>query len=100
MYIDDLIETLAGVCERFVPGEVFNLGGEEYRSVRDVSDLVLAAAGKTDRSVTYLPEDKHNVLRKRPDITRAKERLNHVLRTPLEIGVPQTVAWMRRIYSM
>ena len=99
MYIDDLVRTLAGVHERFVPGEVFNLGGEEYRSVRELSDIVLEAVGTTDRLVTYLPEDRHNVLSKRPDISRAKAMLGHVLETDLRVGVPKTVAWMRKVYQ-
>jgi dTDP-glucose 4,6-dehydratase len=33
MYIDDFIPTLANVLENFVPGEVYNIGGREYRSV-------------------------------------------------------------------
>ena len=100
MFADDLVNTLANVCERFVPGEVYNVGGEEYRSVRELSDLVLSAAGKDDGLVTYLPEDRHNTLNKRPDIAKAKEVLGHDPRTPLEVGVPKTVEWMREVYQV
>ncbi|HSA54624.1 MAG TPA: NAD(P)-dependent oxidoreductase [Gemmatimonadaceae bacterium] len=98
MYIDDFIPTLARACERFVPGEVFNIGGEEYRSVRELSDLILRCCGKTDRFVTYLPEDRHNVQNKRPDISKAKAVFGHDPSTPLEVGIPATVEWMRATY--
>ena len=100
MYIDDLVSTMANACERFVPGQVCNLGGREYRSVRTLSDLVLKAAGVDDRLVTYLPEDKHNTLNKRPDIRRAEKLLGHNPKTSLEEGVPDTVAWLKRRYKL
>ncbi len=98
MYIDDFIPTLANACDRFVPGEVYNIGGEEYRSVRELSDLVLRCCDRDDRLVTYLPEDRHNVQNKRPDISKAKRTLGHDPRTTLEVGVPATVDWLKSVY--
>jgi dTDP-glucose 4,6-dehydratase len=99
MYVDDFIPTLANVCDNFVAGEVYNIGGEEYRSVRDLSDIVLRCAGRDDSLVTYLPEDRHNVQNKRPDITKAKKTFGHNPKTTLEEGVPRTVEWLREVYN-
>jgi len=77
MYIDDFIPTLARACENFISGEVFNIGGIEYRSVEELSSIVLAYIGKSDKLVDYLPEDKHNVVNKKPDIKKAKRLFNH-----------------------
>ena len=41
MYIDDFIPTLANVCENFQPGEVYNIGGTEFGSVEETSNLIL-----------------------------------------------------------
>jgi dTDP-glucose 4,6-dehydratase len=98
MYIDDFIPTLARVCDRFVAGEVYNIGGEEFRSVKDASDLILRTLGKDDRHVKYLPEDKHNVQNKRPDIGKARAQFGHNPTITLEQGIPQTVEWMKRVY--
>lgn len=99
MYVDDFIPTLANVCENFVPGEVYNIGGEEFRSVRELSDLILKHLGKDDRVVTYLPEDKHNVQNKRPDISKAKHAFGHDPKTTLEEGVPKTIEWIKGVYA-
>lgn len=99
MYIDDFIPTLAKVCERFVPGEVYNIGGEEFRSVHDLSSLILKTLAITDRFVTYLPEDRHNVQNKRPDISKAKKAFDHNPKTTLEEGVPKTIDWMKQLYK-
>ncbi len=98
MYIDDFIPTLANVCDNFVPGEVYNIGGEEFRSVHELSDLILRYLGRDDSIVTYLPEDKHNVQNKRPDVTKAKIAFSHNPTTILEEGVPRTIDWMKKVY--
>ncbi len=100
MYIDDFIPTLANACESFIQGGVVNIGGEEYRSVEDLSMVILGYLGKDDKLVRYLPEDKHNVVNKRPDITRAKAALGHNPQVKLEQGIPNTIEWMRGVYSL
>ena len=98
MYIDDFTPTLANVCENFKPGEVYNIGGTEFVSVEHMSNILLDYLGKTDDLVTYLPEDKHNVLNKKPDIAKAARDFGHDPKIPLEDGVPRTVDWMRSVY--
>ena len=94
MYVGDFIPTLANVLDRGVPGDVYNIGGTDYRSVRELSDLVLAETGADPELVTYLPEDVHNVKSKRPDNTKAREVLGHNPKVTLETGVPLTLEWM------
>lgn len=99
MYIDDFIPTLANVCDNFVPGQVYNIGGNEYRSVKELSDLILEKIGRDDSIVRYLPEDKHNVQNKRPDIAKAQQAFGHDPRIVLEEGVPKTIDWMKAVYA-
>lgn len=100
MFIDDFITTLAGCAGNFRAGEVYNLGGEEYRSVEDLSNLIVQYLGKDDRLVEYLPEDKHNIVSKRPDISKARRDLGHNPTTRLEEGIPKTIEWMRHVYGL
>lgn len=99
MYIDDFIPTLASVCEHYVAGQVYNIGGREYRSVEDLSRIIRTRLGLDDSLVTYLPQDQHNVQNKRPDISRAAEAFGHDPKVTLEEGVPRTIEWMRRVYA-
>ena len=98
MYVDDAVRTLANIADTFKPGEVYNIGGEEYVEVKAVSDMILDYLGENDSLVNYLPEDKHNVSSKRPDITKAKRDLGHNPRTPLSEGIPKTIEWMKGVY--
>ncbi|GBF34306.1 dTDP-glucose 4,6-dehydratase [Desulfocucumis palustris] len=98
MYVDDLIPTMANVVNNFKPGEVYNIGGTEYRSVKELSDLVLKYTKGNPLLVSYLPEDKHNTVSKRPDIRKAMADLGHKPGVVLEEGLPITVEWMKKVY--
>jgi dTDP-glucose 4,6-dehydratase len=98
MYIDDFTPTLANVMDRFTPGGLYNIGGTEFRSVEDLSNIILSQLGMDDRLVTYLPEDRHNIQNKRPDISRAAGLLGHNPRITLEDGIARTLEWMRDVY--
>lgn len=98
MYIDDFTPTLVNVIDNFKAGEVFNIGGREFRNVKELSDLILNCTGAKESLVEYLPEDKHNVLNKRPDITKACRDFGHDPKIPLEVGVPKTIEWMKLVY--
>lgn len=100
MYIDDFVPTLANAVDRFIPGEVINIGGNEFRSVKEMSDLVLGYLSLDDSLVEYLPEDRHNVLNKQPDISKARKILNHNPRIKLEEGIPRTIEWMKSVYKV
>jgi len=98
MYIDDLIPTLCNIVDGFKPGEVYNIGGEEYVEVKKVSDMILNYLGKNDSLVRYLGTDVHNVVSKRPDITKAKRDLGHRPVTSLSVGIPKTIEWYKKVY--
>lgn len=100
MFIDDFIPTLANVCERFKAGEVYNIGGVEYRSVKELSDIILTYTEAPSLLVSYLPEDKHNTLNKMPDISKAVMDLGHNPVITLEQGVPLTIDWMKKYYNI
>lgn len=95
MYISDFVPTLARACERFKDGAVYNIGGTDYRSVEELSNIVLENLGKNDAHVTYLDSDSHNIVSKRPDINRARAELSHNPLWKLEHGVPQTIEWLK-----
>ncbi len=99
MYIDDLLDTLTKCLDRFCAGQVFNVGGLEYRSVEELSQLVLQYTGADPSLVKYLEHDEHNTLNKRPDVSRAVQTLGHAPRVGLEEGIPLTVEWMKRVYG-
>lgn len=50
-YAEDTCRTFANIVENFIPGEVYNVGGKEERSIsiEELSDVVLQATGADPR---------------------------------------------------
>jgi dTDP-glucose 4,6-dehydratase len=99
MYIDDLIPTLANVADRFRAGRTYNVGGTEYVEVKAVSKMILDNLGMKDTIVNYVPLEVHNTRNKRPSIELARNELGHNPTTPLKVGIPKTIEWMKEVYS-
>jgi dTDP-glucose 4,6-dehydratase len=95
MYIEDFIPTLANVVERDqLQSSVYNIGGEDYRSVEELAELVIDEADNGE--IELIGEDTHNVRSKRPSNARAKAELGHRPNVRLETGVPPTLRWMQQ----
>lgn len=99
-YVDDTVRTLANIIENFQPGEVYNIAGDEYHNIKELSDLILDYLDKDDSKVEYRGTEEHNTLNKRASIEKAKQDLDHDPRTSLESGIPKTIEWMRDHYAV
>ena len=100
-YIDDFIETFSNAAENFIPGEIINIGGSEYRPIMDVhtiiSDILELPYDRPEVSISK--QDGFNTVNKRPDITKAQKLLGHNPTTTLEEGLQKTVEWMKKEYN-
>lgn len=109
MYVDDWARTVANVTTahhtiqygrpsllRNVP--VYNVGGEEYCSVEELKDKIVHLLGGTKSPICYLDKEQANVTNKRPNISVAREVLGHNPSITLDVGLPETIRWMRKTY--
>jgi dTDP-glucose 4,6-dehydratase len=99
MYIDDFIETLSRASTDFINGGVINVGGTEYRSIEDLYEIISLYLNKKG-SVQYISKEMANVVNKKPSIEKAVKFLGHNPITSLEKGVPLTIEWMKKEYSL
>ena len=95
-YVSDLVEGLLRVMfTEGITGEVFNLGNPGEFTILEFAHLVKEVTG-SDSEIVFrpllFPDDP---TRRRPDITKAKERLGWEPRVPLREGLEKTVAWYR-----
>lgn len=98
-YIDDTVRTLANISERFKPGEVYNIAGDEYHDIKALSDMILNYLGKDDRQVKYVPLEAHNTRDKKTTTAKAVRDLGHVATVPLAVGIPRTIEWQKQVYK-
>ena len=99
-YIDDTVRTMANVANNFTPGETYNIAGDEYHDIKEISDIVLSQLGKDDSLVTYVEKEPHNTLDKRADTTKAKRYLEHKETIKLVDGIGRTIEWQRAVYNV
>ncbi len=99
-YIDDCVNALANISDNFIPGEVYNIAGEDYHDIKSLSDHILSYIGKDDSKVEYREVEAHNTIDKKGDNTSAKRDLNLTVTVGLEEGLRRTVDWQRSVYGV
>ena len=101
-YVEDSCRTFANICDNFIPGEVYNVGGkpEWERDIKEYSDLVLKAVGKDDSLVTYHQTEPFTTNVKRVNCAKAVRDLKHDPKVPPEEGIKRTVDWMKWYYRI
>jgi nucleoside-diphosphate-sugar epimerase len=95
-FVSDMVEGL----KRFmftegVSGEVINMGNPDEYPIMDVARKIKALTGSGSGIVfSDLPRD--DPARRRPDISRAREKLGWEPTVPFEEGLEKTVEWFRK----
>ncbi len=100
-YIKDSCRTYANIVDNFKAGEVYNVGGkpEWNHTIKQLSDFILESVGRNDSKVIYKPEEPFTTKHKTLDSSKAIRDLGHNPSTPMEVGIPKTVDWMKSIYG-
>ncbi len=90
-YIDDLIDGLIQLSSSLVVDPV-NLGNPVEMTVNNLADLIADLLGDTGREYLELPQS--DPVRRKPDISRARELLDWEPTTPLEQGLRSTIEYL------
>jgi dTDP-glucose 4,6-dehydratase len=92
-YVEDLVRGILAMLDSAEPGPV-NLGNPEEFTIGDFARLVLDVTGSAS-VIEYRPLPQDDPTRRRPVITRAKERLNWQPEIPVAVGVARMTEWLR-----
>jgi len=97
-YVDDLIEGLVSLMAYEGEGadEPVNIGSGDERSMNDVVQCLGEILGRK-LDVDHLPLPENDPVRRRPDTTRAKQRLGWQPSVSLKDGLSQTVAYFKNV---
>jgi UDP-glucuronate decarboxylase len=93
-YIDELVDGLVRLMAAEETYEPVNLGNPVEFTIRELADEVLHIVG-ADLRVTYHPLPEDDPTKRKPDITRARERLGWEPRISLAQGLAHTVAYFQ-----
>jgi UDP-glucuronate decarboxylase len=96
-FVDDLVEGLMRLMES--PAEVtgpINLGNPGEFTIRELAEIVIEMTGSRSKLVfEKLPQDDPK--QRRPDITRAKSKLNWEPKIALRDGLKRTIPYFKQI---
>jgi len=92
-HVRDLVDGLVRLMDSDVTGPV-NLGNPIEIRVLDAAREILSITGSSSR-IEFLPRPQDDPSIRRPDITRARERLGWEPRTEWTAGFRETIAWFR-----
>ena len=96
-YVSDLVE---GICRLALSDErdPVNLGNPVEMSVLEFAEAVRKAAGGGGR-IAFRPMPSDDPRQRRPDITRARERLGWEPKVSLADGLRETIAYFRGVVA-
>lgn len=98
-FLADSVRTLCNIVDNFIPGRTYNIGGDQYHTIEEFSNLVLKVTGADPALVEYRDTEVLTTRHKKVDISAAIRDLNHKTTVTLEEGILQTVNWMREVYK-
>jgi dTDP-glucose 4,6-dehydratase len=101
-YITDMARTLSNITDNFVPGEVYNIGGEDFHTIEESADIILRLLGKEaqrEKLIVYRAEEMLTTRAKQVDCSKARRDLGLKTTVTLEEGIRQTLDWMKKVYG-
>jgi len=102
-FITDMGRTLSNITDNFKPGEVYNIGGEDFHGIEEAAGIILKLLGKeklAGRLVRYRDEEMLTTRQKKVDCAKARRDLKHKTTVTLEDGIAQTLEWMKAAYQV
>jgi len=91
-YVSDLVDGLVRLMNCEGQTEPVNLGNPEEFTIMELAEKVLALTGSAGKLV-FKPLPPDDPVRRRPDITRAKEKLGWQPTVPLDAGLQATIPY-------
>jgi nucleoside-diphosphate-sugar epimerase len=93
-YVTDMVDGLIRFMESGRVGDVINLGNPDERKVIDVANTIKKMTNSGSK-IAFLPLPKDDPARRKPDIRKAKEKLEWEPRVAFERGLEKTIEWFK-----
>ena len=96
-YVSD---TVAGIIAMMESNhyEVFNIGNPYEMTVKELAETILKLT-KSKSEIIYKPLPNDDPQQRRPDISKAKDKLNWEPKVGLETGLNTTIEWIKKELS-
>jgi len=95
-YVSDLVEGLMrAMFSEGTKGEIFNLGNSEEHTIKDLAEKIKSLTGSISEIKYSNSFREDDPMRRRPDISKAKEILGWEPKVTLEEGLQKTIEYYK-----
>lgn len=93
LHVKDHCAAIAAVLEKGVPGEVYNVGGNNEKANIEIVRLILKELGKPESLITYVKDRPGHDRRYAIDNTKITTQLSWKPKYTFEEGIRETIRW-------
>lgn len=98
-YVGDTVRTLANIADNFNPGTTYNIAGDTQHTIEELAQVAMWAMDSTSKIDVIPRHESMTTISKDPDISLAKQDLDHKCEVKLRDGMKLTADWMRHEYN-
>ena len=96
LHVDDHCRGIHAVLTKGRAGNIYNIGGGQELTNRELTDLILGKMGKDDSSIEYVSDRLGHDLRYSVDIGKISQELGYAPQVKFEDGIEETIEWYRQ----
>ncbi|TLS37478.1 dTDP-glucose 4,6-dehydratase [Pseudalkalibacillus caeni] len=93
LYVKDHCRAIHLVLEKGNRGEIYNIGGNEEKTNREIVDLLLKKLGRSEKLINYIEDRKGHDRRYAIDSSKISRELGWKPSFSFEQGIEKTIAW-------
>jgi dTDP-glucose 4,6-dehydratase len=93
LHVDDHCRGTHSVLLNGRPGEIYNIGGGEELTNKELTNIILSAFGKGDESIEYVPDRPGHDFRYSVNIKKISSELGYSPQVKFKEGIKETIKW-------
>jgi dTDP-glucose 4,6-dehydratase len=93
LHVDDHCRGIHSVLLNGQPGEIYNIGGGEELTNKELTNIILNAFGKGDESIEYVPDRLGHDFRYSVNIKKISSELGYSPQVKFKEGIMETIQW-------
>jgi dTDP-glucose 4,6-dehydratase len=93
LHVDDHCRGIHSVLLNGRPGEIYNIGGGEELTNKELTSIILNAFGKGDESIEYVPDRLGHDFRYSVNIKKISSELGYSPQVKFKEGIKETIKW-------
>jgi dTDP-glucose 4,6-dehydratase len=95
LHVDDHCRGIHAVVKKGRAGEIYNIGGGQELSNKELTHTILSEFGKGEESIEYVPDRLGHDFRYSVNIEKISRELGYTPSVKFEEGIKQTINWYR-----